>query len=176
VEEKEIQKRAKRIVSSQRLLLRYIKQESIQVRVCKIDTNIKNYVYKRWEDTLTQNSGSQKLVVFFAVVLTLMNYTRTKAGLSNKNAKSVLILDNPFGKISSAPLLRPMFDIAKRFNVQLICFSDINNSDVVNCFDCVIKLRIKAQNLSNFEIMTHEENERIEHGYYKFINKQLSLF
>lgn len=175
-DEKEIQKRAKRIVSSQRLLLRYIKQESIQVKVFKIDMNAENSGYKRWEDTLTQSSGAEKFVVFFSVVLTLMNYTRATEGIVSKNTKSVLILDNPFGKITSAHLLKPMFDIAKHFSVQLICLSDINKSDVINCFDCVIKLVIKAQNLSNFEIMTHEGNEKIEHGYYKVMNGQLSLF
>lgn len=69
-----------------------------------------------------------------------------------------------------------MFDIAKHFNVQLICLSDINKSDVTSCFECVIKLVIKQQALSNFEIMTHEGNERIEHGYYKIMNGQMSLF
>lgn len=157
-------------------MLRYIKQDSIQVKVFKIDMNAENSGYKRWEDTLTQSSGAEKFVVFFAVVLTLMNYTRSSSGLVSKNAKSVLILDNPFGKITSAHLLKPMFDIAKHFNVQLICLSDINKSDVINCFDCVIKLVIKTQNLSNFEIMTHEGNERIEHGYYKVMNGQMSLF
>ena len=175
-EEKEIQKRAKKIVSSQRLLLRYIKKESIQVKVFKIDMIAENSGYKRWEDTLVQSSGAEKFVVFFSVVLTLMNYTRSSAGIVNKNARSVLILDNPFGKITSAHLLRPMFDIAKHFNVQLICLSDINKSDVINCFECVIKLVIKSQNLSNFEIMTHEGNEKIEHGYYKVMNGQMSLF
>lgn len=72
--------------------------------------------------------------------------------------------------------LQEMFDIAKHFNVQLICLSDINKSDVTSCFECVIKLVIKQQALSNFEIMTHEDNERIEHGYYKIMNGQMSLF
>ncbi len=175
-EEKQIQKRARTIVSSERLLHKYIRQESIKIRVYKIDMNSANSVYKGWEETLTQSSGAEKFVVFFSVVLTLMNYTRSSAGLVSKNVKSVLILDNPFGKITSAHLLKPMFDIAKHFNVQLICLSDINKSDVVGCFDCVIKLVIKAQNLSNFEIMTHEGNERIEHGYYKIMNGQMSLF
>jgi len=175
-DDKDIQKRAKKVVSSQRLLLRYIKQESIRVKVFKIDMNAENSGYKRWEDTLTQSSGAEKFVVFFSVVLTLMNYTRSSAGIVSKNTKSVLILDNPFGKITSAHLLKPMFDIAKHFNVQLICLSDINKSDVINCFECVIKLVIKAQNLSNFEIMTHEGNEEIEHGYYKIMNGQMSLF
>jgi len=175
-DEKQILKRARIIVGSERLLHKYIRQESIQVKVYKIDMNSANSVYKKWEDTLTQSSGAEKFVVFFSVVLTLMNYTRSSAGLVSKYNRSVLILDNPFGKITSAHLLKPMFDIARHFNVQLICLSDINKSDVINCFECVIKLVIKLQNLSNFEIMTHEGNERIEHGYYKIMNGQMSLF
>lgn len=175
-EEKQIQKRAKSIVGSERLLHKYIIRETVPVKVYKIDLNIANSSYKRWEDTLTQSSGAEKFVVFFSVVLTLMNYTRSSSGIVSKEAKSVLILDNPFGKITSAHLLKPMFDIAKHFNVQLICLSDINKSDVTSCFECVIKLVIKQQALSNFEIMTHEGNERIEHGYYKIMNGQMSLF
>lgn len=175
-DEKQILKRARKIVSSERLLHKYIRQESIKIMVYKIDMNSANSGYKGWEETLTQSSGAEKFVVFFSVVLTLMNYTRSSAGLVSRNVRSVLILDNPFGKITSAHLLKPMFDIAKHFNVQLICLSDINKSDVVGCFDCVIKLVIKAQSLSNFEIMTHEGNERIEHGYYKIMNGQMSLF
>ena len=38
-----------------------------------------NSVYKGWEETLTQSSGAEKFVVFFSVVLTLMNYTRSSA-------------------------------------------------------------------------------------------------
>ncbi len=176
LEEKQIQKRAKSIVGSERLLHKYIIRETVPVKVYKIDLNVANSSYKRWEDTLTQSSGAEKFVVFFSVVLTLMNYTRSTSGIVSKEAKSVLVLDNPFGKITSAHLLKPMFDIAKHFNVQLICLSDINKSDVTSCFECVIKLVIKQQALSNFEIMTHEGNEKIEHGYYKIMNGQMSLF
>ncbi len=175
-EECEILKRANKIVSSERLLHKYIKKDSIAVKVYKIDMTSENSGYKRWEEALTENSGAEKFVVFFAVVLTLMNYTRAEAGVVNKRAKSVLVLDNPFGKITSAHLLKPMFDIARHFNVQLICLSDINKSDVTNCFECVIKLVIKSQSLSNFEIMTHAGNEMIEHGFYKVMNGQMSLF
>lgn len=173
---KDIRKKAAKIISSERLLHRYIRRESVQVKVYKIDINSENSTYKRWEDALTQCSGAEKFVVFFAVVLTMMNYTRSNAGLVDKNAKSVLVLDNPFGSITSAHLLKPMFDITKRFNVQLICFSDINKSDVVNCFENVVKLTVKKQILSNRAIMTHEGNERIEHGFYKSIYDQMKLF
>ena len=81
------------------------------MKVYKIDLNVANSSYKRWEDTLTQSSGAEKFVVFFSVVLTLMNYTRSTSGIVSKEAKSVLILDNPFGKITSAHLLKPIPDI-----------------------------------------------------------------
>ncbi len=80
-DEKQIQKRARALVSSERLLHKYIRQESIKIRVYKIDMNSANSVYKGWEETLTQSSGAEKFVVFFSVVLTLMNYTRSSAGL-----------------------------------------------------------------------------------------------
>ncbi len=175
-EYKQILKRAKIIVGSERLLYKYIRKDTVPIKVYKIDFNSANSSYKLWEDTLTQSSGAEKFVAFFSIVLTLMNYTRSSSGIVSKNAKSVLILDNPFGKITSAHLLKPVFDIAKHFNVQLICLSDINKSDVISCFDCVIKLLIKTQNLSNIEVLTHDNNEKIEHGYYKITNGQLSLF
>ena len=86
-------------------LHKYIRQESISLKVYKIDLNSANSYYKRWEDTLTQSSGAEKFVVFFSVVLTLINYTRS-AGLVSKNAKSVLILDNPFGKITGKGVIQ----------------------------------------------------------------------
>ena len=176
MEQKDILKKARNTVSSERLLHKYIRQDSIQVKVYKIDINSENSSYKRWEDALTQNSGAEKFVIFFSVVLTLMNYTRSSTGVIDKNAKSVLVLDNPFGKITSAHLLKPMFEIARHFNVQLICLSDINKSDVIKCFANVIKLVVKEQPLSNKSIMTHEGNERIEHGFYKVMYGQMSMF
>ena len=171
-----VRKKARATVGSEKLLHKYIIQDSITVRVYKIDINPANSTYKRWEDALIKSSGAEKFVVFFAVVLTLMNYTRAQEGIIDRKAKSVLLLDNPFGKITSGHLLKPMFGIARRFNVQLICLSDINKSDVINCFEHVIKLQIKPQALTNKEIMTHEGNENIEHGYYKIMNRQMSLF
>ena len=93
--------------------------------------------------------------------------------MQEKELRSVLILDNPFGATSSKHILIPMFAIAKHFRVQMICLSDINKTDVINCFDIVIKALVKKRPMSNHELLTHEGNERIEHGYYR--TEQLSL-
>ena len=149
-------------------------KEAIRVDAYKIDQNPQNAGYRSWEQTQINNSGAEKFVVYFAVILSLMNYTRGDFGsVRDKDLRSALILDNPFGATSSKHILVPMFAIAKHFRVQMICLSDINKSDVINCFDIVIKAIVKKRPMSNNELLTHEGNESIEHGFYR--SEQLSL-
>ena len=172
--EADIKKSADKIVGSKNLLRKYISKESICVKAYKIDRNPHNAGHRTWEQTQVNNSGAEKFVVYFAVILALMNYTRSDVGeIRDKDLRSALILDNPFGATSSKHILVPMFSIAKHFNVQMICLSDINKSDVVNCFDINIKAIVKKIAMSNKEQLTHEGNETIEHGYYR--SEQISI-
>ncbi len=174
VTEVDIKKMAEKIVGSRNLLRKYIGKETIRVDAYKIDQNPQNAGYRSWEQTQINNSGAEKFVVYFAVILSLMNYTRGDFGsIRDKDLQSALILDNPFGATSSKHILVPMFAIAKHFRVQMICLSDINKSDVINCFDIVIKAIVKKRPMSNNEFLTHEGNESIEHGFYR--SEQLSL-
>ena len=174
VTEVDIKRMAEKIVGSRNLLRKYIAKEAIRVDAYKIDQNPQNAGYRSWEQTQVNNSGAEKFVVYFAVILSLMNYTRGDFGsIRDKDLRSALILDNPFGATSSKHILVPMFAIAKHFRVQMICLSDINKSDVINCFDIVIKAIVKKRPMSNNELLTHEGNESIEHGFYR--SEQLSL-
>jgi hypothetical protein len=174
VTEVDIKKIAEKIVGSRNLLRKYIGKEAIRVDAYKIDQNPQNAGYRSWEQTQINNSGAEKFVVYFTVILSLMNYTRGDFGsIRDKDLRSALILDNPFGATSSKHILVPMFAIAKHFKVQMICLSDINKSDVINCFDIVIKAIVKKRPMSNNELLTHEGNESIEHGFYR--SEQVSL-
>ena len=174
VTEVDTKRMAEKIVGSRNLLRKYIGKEAIRVDAYKIDQNPQNAGYRSWEQTQVNNSGAEKFVVYFAVILSLMNYTRGDFGsIRDKDLRSALILDNPFGATSSKHILVPMFAIAKHFRVQMICLSDINKSDVINCFDIVIKAIVKKRPMSNNELLTHEGNESIEHGFYR--SEQLSL-
>ena len=167
-------KRAERIVGSSTLLRKYIGQTAIKVEAFKIDQNSQNSRYRTWESTQVNNSGAEKFVVYFAVILALINYTRGNLnGIQDRELHSTLILDNPFGSTTSRHILTPMFAIAKHFRVQLVCLSHITQSDVLNCFDIVIKAIIKKYALSSGEFLTHEGNEEIEHGFYRA--EQMSL-
>ena len=166
-------KHAAQIVGSVSLLHKYIRQDSIGAEAYKIDRNPQNSRYRSWRDTQINNSGAEKFVVYFAVILTLINYARGDlSAINSKEKNSALILDNPFGATSSVHILKPMFEIARHFHVQLICLSHINKADVINCFDIVIQAVLKKRPLSSNELLTHEGDEQIEHGFYR--SEQLS--
>ena len=171
----EVRAFARRTVGSSRLLRKYIGSENIVLKAYKIDRNPDNSGYRTWEQTQVNNSGAEKFVVYFAVILALMAYTRDNyEDIGGKTNRSVLVLDNPFGPISSKHVLEPMFEISRNYNVQMICLSDISKSDIVSCFDLVIRAVVKKFALSSKEQLTHEGNEIIEHGFYK--SEQMKVF
>jgi hypothetical protein len=165
--ESDLRKLALHTIGSKRLLRKYIGKENIALKAYKIDRNPDNSGYRTWEQTQVNNSGAEKFVVYFAVILALMVYARDGADdLDSKGNRSVLVLDNPFGPISSKHVLEPMFEIARNYHVQMICLSDISKSDILSCFDLVIRAVVRQFALSSKELLTHEGNEKIEHGFY----------
>lgn len=165
--ESEVQRIAKRIVGSSRLLRGYTGTDSILLKAYKIDRNPENSGYRTWEQTQVNNSGAEKFVIYFTVILALMAYAADEYGDSAGSRRSVLVLDNPFGPISSRHVLEPMFEISRNYRVQMICLSDISKSDIVSCFDRVIRAIVKPIAFSSREQLTHDANERIEHGFYR---------
>lgn len=179
VEWQYITSKAEKIVSSERLLHKYLMRESIPVKVYVINLNSANSHYQQWEETFMEGknkaSGAQKFVIYFSVIASLMNYSRSASGVVNKDVKSVLLMDNPYGRITTKELLKPLFMISKRFNIQIISLSDIDKSEVSNSHDCNIVIRHTSNRLGDLEIMTHNDNEKIEHGFYKIMNRQIKL-
>ena len=156
-----------------RLLNCYIGKETIPITVFKIDKNVQNSRYRSWQDALKANSGGEQFVVLFSLIVSIMNYTRSLTS-SLSTTSGVLILDNPFGPISSPHLLEPMFRIARHFHIQLICLTHLGTAAVTSFFDMVYQLRFKSLPLSNMEILEAEAKQHMEHAYY--LSEQLSLF
>ena len=171
--EAELKQRAENAVSSRHLLRKYIRKESIEVWAYKVDANRSHAEYRRWKDIPHANSGAERFLVYFAVIVLLMDYSGSEAGLRADAHTNVLILDNPFAVITSAHVLEPMFRMAKQFRIQLICLSDITKCDITNCFELHIKAAVRQNMLSGINILSHEGNEQIEHGFYRA--RQLTL-
>jgi hypothetical protein len=108
------------------------------------------------------------------VIVLLMDYSGNEAGIRTNEHTDVLILDNPFAVITSVHVLEPMFNMAKQFKIQLICLSDITKCDITNCFDLHIKAAVRKNMYSEIGILSHEGNEKIEHGFYRAAQYTLS--
>lgn len=171
--EAELKQKAEEAVSSRHLLRKYIRKESIELHAYKVDANRSHAEYRRWKDIPRTNSGAEKFLVYFAIIVLLMDYSGNEAGIRTAEHTNVLILDNPFAVITSAHVLEPMFRMAEQFHIQLICLSDITKCDITNCFDLHIKAVVRHNMLSDVSILSHEDNEKIEHGFYRA--KQIEL-
>ena len=162
----ELRKTIARLMSSRELLNVYLGNAHIPVQVFKIDLNMQNSRLKIWEDAVRENSGAEKFVIFFSLLSALMAYTRARSmealGADPDTATRVLIMDNPFGPISSEHLLKPMFEIAKRHRTQLICLSDLKQNSILNCFNLIYMLKVRTSAIGGAEYLKFEEYVRDE--------------
>ncbi len=183
----DIRKKIQVLLSDRELLNHTIDQTKIDVKLYKVDINPKNSGLKLWEDTMVQNSGGEKFVACFTLISSLIGYTRTKMleerGETNKYDSRVFIIDNPFGRTSSKHLLEVMVEIARKFNTQLICLSDISQSSITDQFTLIYQLAVRNALYSNKSYLKVEDvkingeitrNSRLEHAVLR--NEQITLF
>lgn len=57
----------------------------------------------------------------------------------------VLIMDNPFGPITSEHLLKPLFEISKKYNTQMICLTDVKGHAIYDRFNLIYSLNIERE-------------------------------
>jgi hypothetical protein len=189
--EDEVKKAIAKLMYSRELLNVYLGNSNIPVKVFKIDLNMQNSSLKTWEDAVRENSGGEKFVVYFSVLSALMAYTRSRtleaAGAEEDKDSSVLVMDNPFGPISSEHLLNPLFEIAKKHRTQLICLSDLKQNSILNCFNLIYMLKVRASAIGSNEYLKFEEiirdesviqnDEKLEKAIFRVSeNRQINLF
>jgi zona occludens toxin (predicted ATPase) len=67
-------------------------------------------------------------------------------------------MDNPFGPISSDHLLKPLFEIAKKYNTQLICLTDLKQNSIMNQFKVIFMMKIVPNTTGTMEYLKVEES------------------
>lgn len=174
--ESDLVKAVNREFNIENLLINYCDLDHVRIYFLKIEDNLLLSSERPWEEVTTNNSGGEKFVSYFVIFSTLINYER--GNHLNKEAVSMcLIMDNPFAAISSKHLLIPLFEYAKKTNIQLICFTDHNKADIIDRFDVIHKLVIKTL-VNNKEFISSEkvkENfEVLDDGHY-YYNEQTSF-
>ncbi|MCR5815097.1 MAG: hypothetical protein K6G15_11495 [Desulfovibrio sp.] len=95
--------------------------------------------------SVTTNSGGEGFLSSFIVLSSLLSYMRHDDGDSFRAALSegkTLIMDNPFGKTNATHLLKPLMEMAKKNNLQLICLTGLGGDSIYDRFDNIYVLNL----------------------------------
>lgn len=184
-----IEKEIDKDLSDRILLNKIINSETIGLKLYKIDISEAGSGLRSWEDVIVGNSGGEKMISCLILVLALMQYSREKVlekyGDTEKlETSKILILDNPFGKMSSNHLLDGLMNILDRFNVQVICLSDISQSSITNHFKVIYQMSLKSGKYTEKSYLTVDniiksedstQNYLLENAYLK-VNDQIKMW
>lgn len=102
-----------------------------------------------WKE-VAKNSGGEGFLSAFVVLSSLLSYMRrddTDLFVEREEGK-VLIMDNPFAQTNASHLLKPLMDIAKKSNTQLICLSGLGGESIYNRFDNIYVLNLMKSGLT----------------------------
>lgn len=130
---------------------------SIQIKLYKIEEQ-KEYPIN-WAD-VAKNSGGEGFVSTFVIISCLLSYIRKDESdifFKGKESK-VMIMDNPFGVTYSEHLLKPLIEMARKNNTQLICFSGLGGDPIFGRFNNIYVLNRVAAGLKNGQFFLRSEH------------------
>jgi len=154
---------------------------NVQIRLYKIEAQREYPI--TWTD-VARNSGGEGFLSAFVILAALLCYMRRDEAdiFSDRNEGKVLLMDNPFAQTNAAHLLKPLMDMAKKANTQLICLSGLGGESIYNCFDNIYVLTLIAANLRNdmqylkAEHMRGSEEETMLVSQIEVLEQQEFLF
>ncbi len=119
---------------------------NVQIRLYKIEAQ-REYAIT-WAD-VAKNSGGEGFLSAFVILSSLLYYMRKDDTdlFADRNEGKVLLMDNPFAQTNASHLLKPLMDMAKKTNTQLICLSGLGGESIYNRFDNIYVLNLIASNL-----------------------------
>lgn len=155
---------------------------SINIKLYKIEENKQKQI--SW-DEVSKNSGGEGFLSAFVILSSLLSYMRKedKDIFTRREEGKVLIMDNPFAQTNAAHLLKPLIDIAKRSNTQLICLTGLGGDSIYSRFENIYVLNLVNSKLKNGlrllksnHIVGEEEKEVLVSTYTKIEDEQMKLF
>lgn len=130
-------------ISTFDLFDRLVSINKIEINLIKIEPN--RLKKKSWKEVISENSGGELFVSAFVVFISLLTYMRGENLLGSNMESKVLIMDNPFGPITSEHLLKPLFEISKKYNTQMICLTDLKEHTVFDRFNLIYSVNIERE-------------------------------
>jgi hypothetical protein len=121
---------------------------NVQIRLYKIEEQREYPI--TWAE-VARNSGGEGFLSAFVILSALLYYMRRDETdiFADRNEGKVLLMDNPFAQTNATHLLKPLMEMAKKTNTQLICLSGLGGESIYNRFDNIYVLTLIAANLRN---------------------------
>lgn len=119
---------------------------NIQIKLYKIEEQREYPI--TWAE-VARNSGGEGFLSAFVILSSLLHYMRRDETdiFADRNEGKVLVMDNPFAQTNAAHLLKPLMDMAKKTNTQLICLSGLGGESIYSRFDNIYVLNLVAASL-----------------------------
>lgn len=119
---------------------------NIQIKLYKIEEQREYPI--TWAE-VARNSGGEGFLSAFVILSSLLHYMRRDDTdiFADKNEGKVLVMDNPFAQTNAAHLLKPLMDMAKKTDTQLICLSGLGGDSIYSRFDNIYVLNLVAASL-----------------------------
>ena len=157
--------------------------ENVKINLRKLESLSNRIVTSKvkWKE-IVKNSGGEGFVSAFVILVSLLSYMRRDNDtLGNKKEEGkVIIMDNPFGKMSSEHLIKPVMMIAEKYNAQLICYTAQKGDNIYNRFPNIYHMETEYVAGAKMNVLTAtRENESKENqlkGSRFVIEEQQSLY
>lgn len=130
-----------KVISTKKLYDDVVGIHHVKIKMYKIEEE--REIPISWTE-VSANSGGEGFLSAFVILTCLLSYMRRDENdlFASGEEGKVLIMDNPFAQTYSAHLLKPLIEMAKKTNTQLICLSGIGGDSVYNRFDNIYVLKL----------------------------------
>lgn len=148
-----------KVITTKKLYDDIVGINNVKIKMYKIEAE--REVPITWAE-VSANSGGEGFLSAFVILTCLLSYMRRDESdlFTTKEEGKVLIMDNPFAQTYSEHLLRPLMEMAKKTNTQLICLSGLGGDSIYNRFDNIYVLKLIDSNIRN-------SMQRIESSHIK---------
>lgn len=121
---------------------------NVQIRLYKIEEQREYPI--TWAE-VAKNSGGEGFLSAFVILSSLLYYMRKDETdiFADRNEGKVLLMDNPFAQTNAAHLLKPLMDMAKKTNTQLICLTGLGGESIYSRFNNIYVMNLVAASLRN---------------------------
>jgi len=132
---------------------------TVEIKLYKIEADREFQI--NW-DSVAKNSGGEGFLSAFVILSSLLSYMRRDDSdlFATGEEGKVLLMDNPFAQTNAAHLLKPLIELAKKNNTQLICLSGLGGDSIYSRFENIYSLSLKPSSL-------HKGNELLKSEHIK---------